>query len=370
MPDLRPETAFRDAFGAAPDVSADAPGRVNLIGEHTDYHGGFVLPTVIPQRTRVEVRRRSDERVRAFSVGHDDQVREYRIGSETRGRGWLDYVQGVTAALAHDTGYATGFDLRVVSDIPVGAGVSSSAALLVAVLRALRALYRLSLDDVALARTAQRVETDFVGAPVGIMDQMASSLGRPSEALFLDTSTLEFERLPLPAGADLVVIDSGITHAHAGGEYGTRRRESFEAASLLGVARLRDAGGDALARLGALPPVLARRARHVITENHRVLDAVAALRGGDVARLGALFNASHASMRVDYETSTAQIDTLVGLGQAHHDVYGARLTGGGFGGAVVMLARASRASAVATGIRDEYVRQTGLAAKVLVPLTP
>jgi galactokinase len=367
MPDLRTRASFTDVFAAAPDVTADAPGRVNLIGEHTDYHGGFVLPTVIPQRTRVEIRRRDDGRVRAFSAGVDDEVREYLIGDEARGRGWLDYVQGVTATLRHDGSAVPGFELRVDSDVPVGAGVSSSAALLVALLRALRTVSSLPLDDVELARAAQRAETEFVGAPVGIMDQMASSLARAGEALFLDTATLEFERLPLPPDAGLVVIDSGITHRHAGGEYTTRRRESFDAAALLGVARLREVGVDALDRLAALPPVLARRARHVITENDRVLRAAAALRAGDVATLGALFNRSHASMRDDYEISTPQIDTLVLLGQQHRAVYGARLTGGGFGGAVVMLAHAPEARAVAAEIGEEYRTQTGLAPTVLVP---
>ncbi len=366
-PDLRTQASFAGVFGAPADVAADAPGRVNLIGEHTDYHGGYVLPAVIPQRTRVEVRRRDDGRVRACSAGVDGQVREYRLGDEARGREWLDYVQGVTATLRRDGAPLHGFDLRVDSDIPVGAGVSSSAALLVAVLRALRALCVLPLDDVALARAAQRVETDFVGAPVGIMDQMACSLGRDGEALFIDTSTLEFERLLLPREAGLVVIDSGITHRHAGGEYVTRRRESFEAAALLGVTRLRDAGADALARLEALPPVLARRARHVITENDRVLQAVAALRAGDVAALGTQFNASHASMRDDYETSTPEIDALVALGQQSREVFGARLTGGGFGGAVVMLARATSAADVAARVRDGYFRHTGRIATVLVP---
>ena len=367
MPDLRTPTTFRDLFDAAPEVRADAPGRVNLIGEHTDYHGGYVLPAVIPQRARVEARRRDDGRVRAWSAAVDEPVQEYAIGREARGRGWLDYVQGVTALLRQDGAPVTGVDLRIESDVPVGAGVSSSAALEVSVLRALRSLYAWPLDDVALARMAQRVETEFVGVPVGIMDQMASSVGREGEALFVDTASLEIERLPLPRDAALVVIDSGVAHQHAGGEYVTRRRESFEAAARLGVERLRDAGTDRLPQLSALPPLLARRARHVITENQRVLDAVDALRAGDVARLGSLFNASHASMRDDYETSTPEIDALVTIAQRHPAVYGARLTGGGFGGAVVMLVQRSNAEHVARDVSDLYARETGLRPTVLVP---
>ena len=348
-------------------VSASAPGRVNLIGEHTDYHDGYVLPTIIPQRTHVHLHRRDDARVRASSAALGDEFEEYDVGAEAPGRGWLDYVQGVTAVLAREGIRVPGFDVRIESTVPLGAGVSSSAALEVSLLRGLRQLLGLDLDDVTLARLAQAVETEFVGAPVGIMDQMASSLGRDGEALFLDTRTLAVERLPLPPDIELVVIDSGVPHAHAGGEYATRRRESFEAAARLGVERLRDVDPAAIARLESLPPMLARRARHVITENQRVLDAVEALRSGDAPRLGALFAASHASMRDDYETSTPDVDALVRIGQSHPDIYGARLTGGGFGGAVVLIARSGTGRAAAATIRDEYAGQTGRDAAVLVP---
>ena len=212
-------TAFGDLFGGAPGAAADAPGRVNLIGEHTDYHEGFVLPTVIPQRTWVEGRRRPDGRVRVWSREIGEVIADYAAGDEQPGHGWLDYVQGVTAMLAaagHQTG---GADLLIRSDVPLGAGLSSSAALEVALLRLLRQLWALELDDVALARIAQTVETQFVGAPVGIMDQMACSLGRDDEALLIDTRTLDYERIPLPAAGAIAVIDSGRTHQHAGGEY-------------------------------------------------------------------------------------------------------------------------------------------------------
>ena len=351
-----------------PDTAtADAPGRVNLIGEHTDYHGGFVLPTVIPQRTRVVVRRRADRRVTAASVACGTRREQFMLGEERAGRGWLDYVQGVTATLVRHGIQHPGFDTLVESDIPIGAGVSSSAALEVSLLRALRLLFDLPFDDVALARLAQEVETHFVGAPVGIMDQMASSLGRENEALFLDTATLAIERIPLPASVQLVVIHSGITHAHAGGEYVTRRRESFEAAARLGVDRLRDLDTEALTRVAALPSPLDRRARHILTENERVLASVAALRVSDAQQLGALFTASHASMRDDYEISTADIDTLVAIANAHPAVFGARLTGGGFGGAIVALAKAGEAAAAARAIIRHYSQRTGHSALILLP---
>jgi galactokinase len=349
------------------EATADAPGRVNLIGEHTDYHDGYVLPTPIPQRTRVRLRLREDREVRASSTAIGEGPGRYEIGHEARRGGWIDYVQGVTAMLARAGERLGGFDAEIESTIPLGAGVSSSAALEVSLLRALRTLFDLQFDDVSLARIAQSVETRFVGAPVGIMDQMASSLGHVGEALFLDTRTLAFERVPIPGSIELIVIDSGVPHAHAGGQYATRRRESFEAAALLGVEKLRDLDLAALPAINALPPILARRARHIVTENQRVLDAVEALKRGDAERLGVLFHESHVSMRDDFETSTPDVDKLVRIGAEHPDVYGARLTGGGFGGAVVMIARASRGRAAASAIADAYARESGRTPVVLLP---
>ena len=242
-----------------PDVAtAEAPGRVNLIGEHTDYHEGLVLPTLIPQRTRVHLTRRDDRHIRAFSASLH-KTEEYEAGHETPGRGWLDYIQGVTALLARAGTPMPGFDLEIESTGPVGAGVSSSAALTVSLMRGLRTLLELDLHDTALARLAQAVETDFVGAPVGIMDQMAVSAGRDHQALFLDTRTLAYDRMRLPDQMELIVIDSGVPHKHAGGGYVTRRRESFAAAELLGVRVLRDVDLDDLQR-ASLPPLLASAA--------------------------------------------------------------------------------------------------------------
>ena len=305
--------------------------------------------------------------MRAWSATFAGDWEEYETGRETPGRGWLDYVQGVTATLDRQGVHVPGFDVRIESTIPVGAGVSSSAALEVSLLRALRAMLGLELDDVQLAKVAQAAETDFVGAPVGIMDQMAASVGCEGEALFLDTRTLAIERLRIPPAVEIAAIDSAVPHAHAGGAYAERRRESFEAAALLGVERLRDVDVTSLARIDELPPILARRARHVVTENARVLAAVDALRGGDAVRLGALFSASHASMRDDYEISTPDVDTLVEISRRHPDVYGARLTGGGFGGAIVLLAKSGRGATAAQAIRDEYERRTGRSGVVLIP---
>jgi galactokinase len=362
------DDAFVRVFGAPPDAEGQAPGRVNLIGEHTDYHQGYVLPTVLPQRTHIWLRHGARSRVRAFSATLGGDAGTYRLGEEEPGRGWIDYVQGVTRVLRDHGVEVEGFDAWIASTIPVGGGVSSSAALCVGLLRGLRALQGFGLDDHLVARLAQRVETDFVGAPVGIMDQMACSLGRPGEALFIDTRAVAFERIPWPAGAELVVIDSGVAHQHAGGGYVDRRRESFAAAAALGVSHLRDVDVDALPAFAHLPEIEARRARHVITENRRVLDAVAALRAGDLPGLGALFSASHASMRDDYAISTPEIDALVAIGQADPAIHGARMTGGGFGGAVVMLARAGEGRAAAERIVHAYDARVGRRATILSPI--
>lgn len=360
---------FAELFGRPPGISADAPGRVNLIGEHTDYSGGFVLPLAIPQRTRVELALRQDRRVRAASDNLSGEgVLEYALGEEARGRGWLDYVQGITQVLAERHPALPGFDLRAASEVPLGSGLSSSAALTIALLRALRAALALALDDVSLAKIARRAENELVGAPVGIMDQMASSLAGERAALFLDTRSLSYELVPLPPGVELVVIDSGLKHSHAGGEYRTRRAECEEAAALLGVRELRDVGEEDLGRVAALPEPLCRRARHVITENARVLRAARAIRAGDLSGLGALLDASHRSLRDDFEVSTPEIDALVRIAQAEPGVLGARLTGGGFGGSIVALARGGQGARAAARIAETYAAETGRVPAVLVPV--
>ncbi len=357
--------SFAALFRRPPSAIADAPGRVNLIGEHTDYNRGFVLPTPIPQRTVAELAPRADERVRAASG--TGGVEEYVLGRETRGRGWLDHVQGLTWALRADGALILGFDLRITSRVPMGAGLASSAALEVAVLRALRAAFRLALDDVELALVAQRAESEFVGARVGVMDHMVASLGVPGAALLLDTGSLDRRSIPLPPEAELVVIDSGVAHHHGSGGYNTRRAECERAAALLGVRALRELAAVDAARIAALPEPLARRVRHVVGENERVLAAVGALEAGDLVGLGALLDRSHASLRDDYEVSTPEIEALVAAARSEREVLGARLTGGGFGGAVLALARRGSAAAAAGRIAAAYARRTGRSATVLVP---
>jgi len=326
-----------------------------------------VLPTTIPQQTSVDLSVRSDRQVTAQSANAAPSA-SYELGEEQRRGGWADYVQGLTWAL-RDAEYVlpTGFDLRVASDVPLGAGLSSSASLEVAVLRAIREALHLDLDDVKLARLGQRAENDFVGARCGLMDQMAVSLADTGSALFLDMQSLEFRRVPLPANADLVVIHSGVSHAISGGDYNARRAECEAAARQLGVAQLRDLTPADWPRVAELSEPLNRRARHVVTEDARVLMAVTALETGDVSQLGRLFAESHASMRDDFEVSVPEVDLLVDIAQHESQVFGARLTGGGFGGSVVVLAQAGSGREVAERVAAEYARRSGQTPTILVP---
>lgn len=345
------ERAFRQAFerefGCEPDAVSSAPGRVNLLGEHTDYNEGFVLPTTIPQRTSVAIARSRDGKYRLHSAQVDERV-EYAI-DETPPRSFASYIHGCLEGLRELGVIVPALCVHVDSDVPVGAGLSSSAALEVAVLRAVRELLDLDLDDIGIAYLAQQAEIRHVGVRCGIMDQMASSLGEPSRMLFLDTRSLERRLLPLPAQAQLVVLDSGVPRTLAGSGYNERREQCEAAARQLGVHALRDVVEPA--RAAELPSPLDRRARHVITENARVL---AAIEGITADRFGELMNASHASLRDDYDVSTIELDALVAALQSQPDVYGARLTGAGFGGACVALVREGRGAEVSTKALEAY----------------
>jgi galactokinase len=341
-------------------ITATAPGRVNLIGEHTDYNGGFVLPVALPLLVTVELQPRGDRVVRAISANAGGVWHE--VGPAPPGTGG---GHGHGAGAVH--GLEAGGDVRISSDIPMGAGLGSSGALGVALLRALREAFGLDLDDVEIAKLAQRIENEHVGASSGIMDQMAASLGTEGEALFLDCRSLTFERIPLPAELELVVVHSGVTHEHSSGQYNVRRRECEEAARALGVRQLRDAGPADRARIDALPEPLSRRARHVVSENARVLGAVAALRAGDLVALGELLDGSHRSLRDDYEVSTPEIDLLVELVREQEGVHGARITGGGFGGSIAAIADVGAGHRAAALAVAEYEQRTGRDARILLP---
>jgi galactokinase len=311
---------------------------------------------------------RDDAKVRVWSdVDPDKGLIQYQLGQEALERAWIDFIEGVTRLLLDEGFLLRGFDVRIESNVPLGSGLSSSASLTVALMRGLRQAFELKLDDVSIAQLGQRVENEFVGARVGIMDPMAASLADQGTALFLDCRSLEYKRVPLPAGVDLIVLNSGISHQHSAGDYNTRRAECEKACALLGVGQLRDLSVADMERVLALPEPFRRRARHVITENERVCQAVDAMRSGELMKLGELFYASHASMRDDYVVSIPEIDLIVELARKEPEALGARLTGGGFGGSVVMLARAGTGRTVAERIALAYAKQTGKQPKILVP---
>lgn len=359
---------FVTLFGSPPEVKASAPGRVNLIGEHTDYNGGFVLPEAIPYYAVVELRKRSDHSVRVSSTRRKaGKIFEYKLGEEVSGRGWPDYVQGLTVVLRQEGYNISGFDALLDSNVPMGSGLSSSAALEISFLRAIRQAFTLRIDDLKLALLGQKAENNFVGARVGIMDQMASSLGEVGTALFIDTLTLEYQKLKLASNMFVVVIDSGISHKHKGGQYNLRRSECEKACQMLGVPYLRNLSVTDLGVIARLPSPLDRRARHVVTENARVIRAVEAIYNQDPVLLGKLFNESHASLRDDYEVSIPEIDELVQIAQQTEGVHGARLTGGGFGGSIVVLSEPKNSATIGKRIVEKYEEQTCRPASVLVP---
>lgn len=346
--------------------AAKANGRVNLIGEHTDYNGGWVLPTAIPQKTTVTLRPLHGNTVQCRSA-QNLPILSYELGQEKKTGTWIDYLQGGTHLLRGSGHVLQGFEVLVSSDVPIGSGLSSSAALEVAFLKSLRHLFGLSITDSEIALLGQRIENEFVGAKVGIMDQMACAFATYGEAFFLDTEKLSYERIALPLDRmDLIVINSGISHRLTDGGYNQRRQECETACEKLGVPSLRSLGVSDLDKINELPAPFARRARHVVTENQRVHDAVAALKACEPKRLGELFYQSHASMRDDYQVSIPEIDLLVELCQGQASVYGARLTGGGFGGSIVAIAEKGSGATTAARVRDAYSAKTGEKATILV----
>jgi galactokinase len=355
---------FTERFGGEPAGVWRAPGRVNLIGEHTDYNDGFVLPFAIDRSTTAAVALRDDRTVRVVST-FDSAVVEATLDDVAARAfaGWSAYPLGVAWAFGEagtDLGAARGFDLALASDVPVGAGLSSSAAIEMAAAVALNDLWGVGADRKRLARLGQRAENIAVGAPTGIMDQSASVFGERDAAVFLDCRSLDVEQVRLgfvEAGLVLLVVDTRVEHAHATGGYKARREACERGAAAMGVPALRDVHVDDLARAQeVLDEETFRRVRHVVTEDDRVLRSVEALRGGDLAAFGALMLASHASMRDDFEISVPELDTVVEVA-ASNGAVGARMTGGGFGGAAIALIDADRAEKLADAVRAAFAER-------------
>ena len=332
-----------------------APGRINLIGEHTDYNDGLVMPIALRLGVTVAATSRDDTSVRLTTdaaVSPRDVA--YVLGAEERDGTWVNRARGVTAMLAREGAAIRGFDAEITSDLPVGAGLGSSAAFAIALLRSLSKLFDLALDDSASARLAHAAETEFAGARAGMLDQLASVYGRAKDALLIDMRDHATQVIPLPSTIELAVIDSGTRHEHATGGYNRRRAECEDACLHLGIASLRDIDGSPLDELlERLPAPLDRRVRHVVTENGRVRRAVDAVRARDDVELGQLLNASHRSLRDDYEVSTPELDELTGLAIGA-GALGARMVGGGFGGSIIALTRRGRGHDLAAEALARY----------------
>ncbi|MFC4067419.1 galactokinase [Actinoplanes subglobosus] len=349
--------AFLEAYGSEPAGLWAAPGRVNLIGEHTDYNDGFVLPFALPQRTVAAAGPATDGRWSVCSTLAPEPV-VFGVTDPGDVTGWGAYVAGIVWAL-QDAGFEVPpARIAIASDVPLGSGLSSSAALESAVLTALIDIGGLDVPAERRPAIAQRAENVYVGAPTGILDQSASIRCQEGRALFLDCRSYEVEQIPFDlagAGLAILVINSNAPHQHVDGEYGERRKSCEAAAAVLGVLALRDVSTDglpqAMERLD--DDVLRRRARHIITENQRVLDTVSLLRSGRVREIGPLLTASHASMRDDFEITVDQVDVAV-QASLEAGAYGARMTGGGFGGCVLALIDADRADATAAAVAAAY----------------
>ena len=357
------QALFTEHFGYAPTLTIQAPGRVNLIGEHTDYNDGFVLPCAIDYQTVISGAPRSDRQIRVLAADYENQQDLFSLDAPIVNHvnlRWADYVRGVVKHLQTRDANFGGADLVISGNVPQGAGLSSSASLEVAVGQVLQALYQLPLDGVALALNGQEAENQFVGCNCGIMDQLISALGKKDHALLIDCRSLETRAVPMPANIAVVIINSNVKRGLVDSEYNTRRKQCEAAARFFGVKALRDVSPDLFFPIQhELDPIVAKRARHVITENDRTLAAADALAAGNLKLMGKLMAESHASMRDDFEITVPPIDTLVEIVKGViGDRGGARMTGGGFGGCIVALMPLDLVEPVRAKVAQEYPRQT------------
>lgn len=366
------KTAFKERFGSEPSHIVRAPGRVNLIGEHTDYTGGFVFPTAIDREMIIAARHFDGEAITAYSLeyGNEDSFEPGQIAKqEESSKLWSNYLRAVVHVLQSKSHKVKAFQAVLSGNVPQGAGLSSSAAFEVAAVTLLNSMFGLSIARRDVALLSQRAENEFVGVQCGIMDQFISALGEPDSALLIDCRSLEYRAVPLDLTShdlSLIIINSGVQRGLVDSEYNARRRECEEGAKLLGaalkksVSNLRDVSMNELVSCqSTLPPIIARRCRHVVFENQRVLDAVAALERQDIAQFGQLMNQSHQSLRDDYEVSCGELDTMVSLLQTCEGVLGSRMTGAGFGGCTVSLMKSDHLALLDTKVLPAYEEKTG-----------
>jgi galactokinase len=338
-------------------ASSFAPGRVELLGNHTDYNGGVVLSAAINLGISARGQTRSDEKIRLTSEGLSGVVNA-DLETLAPNDSWADYPLGVAKVL-HDGGFpVAGFEANFSSNLPLGAGLSSSAAIEVSMAVLLTRLFDFQVPPMDLARLCRKAENEYVGVSCGLLDQVSSIFGKKDQAIFLDCRAETVDTFPFPPGVGLLIVHSGVKHALSGGEYNERRDQCFEAAEILGVRALRDATSEQLAA-AVMPSLVRRRAAHIIGENERVFQAVDHLKRHDAVALGKLMQESHGSSMENFENSTPELDALVEISCAQKGVYGARLTGGGFGGAIVALVSLDAIDDIAKAVEAEYFERTG-----------
>jgi galactokinase len=370
MDKLALQQSFRSHFNAESSFIVRAPGRVNLIGEHTDYNDGFVLPMAIDRAVWIALTPRDDGLVRLYSLDLEaDSV--FDLHSLTKGKGWDEYAKGIADQLLKAGYTLRGFDAVMTGNVPRGAGLSSSAGVELAVARAFCASSGFDWDAAKMAALAQKAENDWVGVNCGIMDQMASAACKEGYALFLDCRSLETQLAPLPKGVSVVILDTSTRRGLVDSAYNERRSQCEEAARWFGVKALRDVSVEMFEeRMGkeekGLSEVTMKRARHIVTENARVLEALEVMKKGDVVRLGQLFNASHDSLRDDFEVTNDALNVIVECAREQGSCYGARMTGAGFGGCAVALVKEENAEAFVTAVSAAYRQRSGLEAGVYV----
>jgi galactokinase len=359
-------STFHTRIGGAPALVVRAPGRVNLIGEHTDYNDGFVMPLAIDRAVWIALRGLPDRRVRAFSTAFNAWG-EFSLDTLARGQdGWLEYLKGVAWSLGEDGHRLQGWEGVVSGDVPLGAGLSSSAAIEMAAARAVAAVSGFAWDGRAVALAAQRAENQWIGMNCGIMDQLIAGVGREGHAVLIDCRSLATREVPLPDGTAVVVLDTATRRELVTSAYNERRAQCEAASAMFGVKALRDVSVERFDREGTrLDPITRRRARHVITENARTQQAAAAMDGGNLAVLGRLMNDSHVSLRDDFQVSSAALDAMVECAWQAGCV-GARMTGAGFGGCAVALVAADAAAAFSAQVAAAYSARTGLTPAIYV----
>lgn len=359
-PRERVVAAFEERFGAPPPVLVRAPGRVNLIGEHTDYNDGFVMPLAIERAIWIALRPRTDGRVRVWSVDYEEEAVFELDGLRPGGPGWAEYLKGTAWAL-RDAGHdLEGWEGALSGNVPRGAGLSSSAALELATARAFAAVSGVDWVPSEMAKLGQRAENEWVGVRCGIMDQMISAVGREDHAILIDCRSLETRAVPLPEGTVVVILDTATRRGLVDSEYNERREQCEAAAAHFGVPALRDVTPAMLEeRIDELDETTGRRARHVVTENARTLAAADAMAAGQARTLGRLMDESHESLRHDFEVSSPALDAIVEAARGADGCLGARMTGAGFGGCAVALVEADASDALVRTVAEEYETETG-----------